>query len=300
MKLLINTYTNIKNKEPITLAIGNFDGVHTGHQSIIKRVKSYTDTKSAVLTFYPHPLRVLRDVEFQEIQNLSQKIAYLEETGIDYLFIPTFEEAFYTLSVEDFIAFLKGLSVKRVVVGRDFRFAYHAKGSIHDLKKHFLVDVIDDFKKDSIRISSTYIRDLIYSSNLDEAKRLLGRSYQIIGKVIHGSHVGHSLGFPTANLDYDSYVLPKNGVYFVAVTYKGKVYKGALNIGYNPTLNYSYKKRVEVHLLDFSGNLYGEDLSITFIKHLRPEYKFTSKEALIQQLNMDIEEIKNLKMDSLF
>ena len=292
MKVLIDNYNNLKNKEPLTIAIGNFDGVHLGHKTLIHEVMHYNDTKSAVLTFHPHPLKVLRDVEFQEIMILSEKIYYLNETGLDYMFVARFDEAFYTLGVDAFISFLKQIGVKRVVVGRDFRFSYHAKGSVHDLEKHFIVVVMDDYKKESIRISTTYIKDLIYASKLEEARALLGRDYQITAKVIKGSQIGHTLGFPTANLLYGHYVLPRNGVYYVNVKYKEKLYKGALNIGYNPSINYSTKKRVEVHLLDFNGNLYDEELTIYFKKFLRPELKFHSREALIEQLKTDVQMIK--------
>lgn len=292
MKLLIDHYKNLKSDEPLTIAIGNFDGVHLGHQTLIKKVRSFKDTKSAVLTFHPHPLKVLRDVEFQEIMILSEKSYYLSETNLDYMFVARFDKDFYTLDVDGFIAFLKQLNVQRIVVGRDFRFAYHARGSIEDLEAHFNVVVMDDYKKDSIRISTTYIKDLIYASNLKTAKSLLGRDYQITAKVIPGSQVGHTLGFPTANLEYGNYVLPRNGVYYVKVKYRNKIYQGALNIGYNPTINYSHKKRVEVFLLDFTGNLYDEELTIYFIEFLRPELKFDSKDALIKQMTTDVDYIK--------
>lgn len=296
MKVSIDHYENLKNNTPLTIAIGNFDGVHLGHQTLIDKVKSFKDTKAAVLTFHPHPLKVLRDVEFQQIMSLPEKIHYLNETKLDYLFVARFDKAFYTLDVLGFINFLKQLSVKRVIVGRDFRFAYHAQGSVSDLKAHFDVVVMADYKKESIRISTTYIKDLIYASKLDEAKALLGRPYQITAKVIHGSQVGHTLGFPTANLMYDNYVLPRNGVYDVRVKYRNKLYKGALNIGYNPTINYSHKKRVEVYLLDFSGNLYDEELTIYFVKFIRPELKFDSKEALIEQMREDVNLIKQASL----
>lgn len=292
MKVLIDHYHNLIHEEPLTIAIGNFDGVHVGHQQLIQEVMRYDDTKSAILTFHPHPLKVLRDVEFQEIMILSEKSYYLNETGLDYMFVARFDKDFYTLDVDGFITFLKQIGVKRVIVGRDFRFAYHAKGSVEDLEKHFIVKVMPDYKKDSIRVSTTYIKDLIYASKLDEAKLLLGRDYQLTAKVIKGSQIGHTLGFPTANLAYGHYVLPRNGVYYVKVKYKDTLYKGALNIGYNPSINYSTKKRVEVHLLDFSGNLYGEELTIYFQKFIRPELKFHSKEALIEQLNEDIDNIR--------
>lgn len=294
MKLFRDTYKNLNNNDPITLSIGNFDGVHKGHQALIKEVKSYKDTKSAVLTFSPHPMKALRDVEFQEISTIDQKIKFLSETNIDMAFVVTFNKAFADLSVNEFITFLKNLSVKRLILGRDARFARHASGSIKDLIPHFEVIVIEDIKRKSMRISTTYIKDLIYSGDITEASKMLSRPYELVCRVMHGDKVGRTLNMPTANLNIGSYVLPKNGVYFVTVDYNGKTYGGALNIGYNPTINYKISKRVEVHILDFDKEIYDEVLTLKFMKFLRPEYKFSSKEALMDQLELDKEACRML------
>lgn len=294
MRVFKDHYQNIKNLEPLTLTIGNFDGVHTGHQGLIEYVKSFKDTKGALLTFYPHPMKVLRNVEYQQISTLDQKIKFIEPFNLDYMFIATFDEDFSSLSSDEFIDFLKRLNVKRIIIGQDFRFGKYAKGTVSDLQQHFLVEIFGDVKKDNIRISTTYIKDLIYSGNLEQAEIMLSRPYEITGKVIHGDGVGRTLGMPTANLDVNSYVLPRNGVYYVKVLFNDKVYGGALNIGYNPTINYSVTKRVEVHILEFNEDIYGKELTLQFMKYLRPEYQFKSKDLLMMQLVKDISNVRML------
>lgn len=292
MKLIINNYKNIKNTEPLTITIGNFDGVHLAHQTLIKKLNDYKDTKSGLVTFDPHPLKLFKVPNYQKLMNLNDKIKIISEFDLDYVFIVKFNEEFSKLSVNEFIGFLKQINVKRVIIGSDFRFAYKKLGTIKDLKAHFEVVVIDDLLTNNKLISTTHIKELIYNAKLDQAKALLTRNYFMSTTVISGSNIGSKLGFPTANLDYNDYLVPKDGVYYANVVYKGKLYKGALNIGHNPTLNYSDKKRVEVHLLDFSGELYGEALKVYFIKYLREELKFKNKEELIKTLKNDIDMVR--------
>ncbi len=294
MKILRDNYNNIINNEEITLTIGNFDGVHLGHQQLIKKVLSYSDTKHALMTFSPHPMKVLRDISFKEISSLDQKIEFLKPFNLDYLFIVNFNEAFYKLSKEAFINFLKSIKVKRLVIGKDFRFGINASGSLSDLVNDFDIVIVDDEKRGQIRISTTYIKDLIRETKLDEAEKMLSRKYQIKGKVIDGDKVGRTLGIPTANLLVENFVLPNNGVYFVVVIVDGKKYGGALNIGYNPTINYSVTKRVEVHILDFDEFIYGKEVTLVFYKYLRPELQFSNKEILIKQLVDDVSLCKKM------
>lgn len=297
MKVFIDSYENLKNTEPLTITIGNFDGLHLGHQELINRAVSFYDTKPALLTFNPHPAKVLKNVKHQELTSLSQKISLLEQTTLQYVYFVNFTREFSNLSAEEFISFLKGLAVKRVVVGRDFRFGAYASGTIEDLKKHFLVEVVDDVLINNIRISSTYIKDLIYSGEIEKAKGLLGRYYEIEGIVIHGDKVGRTLGIPTANLNYGDFVLPMNGVYYGIVLLDGKKYAGALNIGYNPTINYNETKRAEVHIIDFYATIYDKKLKIKIVKYLRPELKFATREDLIKQMQKDLETCKSLFLE---
>ncbi len=291
MKLIKDTYKNIKNYEPLTITIGNFDGVHLAHQTLIKKLKEFKDTKSGLLTFDPHPLKLFNVPNYQKLMNLSDKIEIISDFNLDYMFIVEFSTAFSKLNVDEFMTFLKQINVKRVIIGSDFRFGYKKLGTIMDLKKHFEVVVIEDLLTNDELVSTTYIKELIYNAELDEAKTLLTRNYSITAKVMKGSNIGSKIGFPTANLDYDDYLVPKDGVYYVNVIYQGKLYRGALNIGHNPTLNYSSKKRVEVHLLNFNGELYGEKLKVYFIKYLREEIKFKNKEELISTLKNNVKMI---------
>lgn len=294
MKVFIDDYKSLKNSEPLTLTIGNFDGLHIGHQALIDKTVSFYDSTPALLTFNPHPAKVLKDVRHQKLMSLNLKLDVLKQTALKKVFFVEFTKEFADLDKDEFIGFLEGLNVKRIVVGRDFRFGAFAKGSIKDLEKHFLVEVVSDVLVNNTRASSTYIKDLIYSGELEKAKHILGRNYQIEGKVIHGDKVGRTLGMPTANLDYNDFVLPKNGVYYSIVLINGKAYAGALSIGYNPTLNYSKVKRAEVNILDFSKEIYDETLIIQIIKYLRPELKFDSKKSLVAQMEKDIKTCKML------
>lgn len=294
MKIFIDDYKNLKNKEPLTITIGNFDGLHIGHQALINKTVSFYDSLPALLTFNPHPTKVLKDVRHQKLMSLDLKIDVLKQTALKKAFFVDFTKEFADLDVDGFIGFLKELSVKRIVVGRDFRFGAFAKGSIKDLDKHFLVEVVSDVLINNTRASSTYVKDLIYSGELEKAKYILGRNYQIEGKVIHGDKVGRTLGMPTANLDYNDFVLPKNGVYYSIVLIDDLLYAGALSIGYNPTINYSKVKRAEVNILDFDEEIYDKTLKIQIVKYLRPELKFDSKESLVAQMEKDIKLCKML------
>lgn len=299
MDVQIKNFMSISNDKPLTMTIGNFDGLHRGHQHLIKKTK-YADTESAVLTFFPHPMKVLRQMKDHVIlMSNEKKIEQIAAMGIDHLFIATFDKEMAQTTKAAFIEQLKKLNVKRLVLGVDFRFGSHASGHIQDLKAHFEVIVLDDIVHQDTRISTTYIKDLLYSGELARAELLLGRPYSIEGVVIHGDKVGRTLGMPTANLDIESYVLPPNGVYYVDVIHKGILYPGALNIGYNPTINYSVKKRVEVYLLNFNQTIYGDKLEVIFKLYLRQEKQYKSKETLIEQLQKDIADVKRLSTKSL-
>lgn len=299
MDLQHKRFSDMTNDKPLTLTIGNFDGLHRGHQFLIMNTK-YPDTESALLTFAPHPMKVLRNMKDHVIiMSLEKKIEIVKSLGIDHMFIAEFDKEMAQTSKEAFIDQLKRLNVKRLVLGVDFRFGSHASGHVEDLRKEFEVIVLDDVVHQETRISTTYIKDLLYSGELARAELLLGRPYSIEGVVVHGDKVGRTLGMPTANLDLESYVLPPNGVYYVDVIHKGIMYPGALNIGYNPTINYSIKKRVEVYILNFNQTIYGDKLEIIFRQYLRPEKQFESKEKLIVQLMKDIEDVKRFSSKSL-
>jgi riboflavin kinase / FMN adenylyltransferase len=204
MKIISSKYYLIKNEHPITITMGNFDGLHLGHQQLIERVLSYTDTKHGVLTFDPHPSSVLRKQTFRTLTQKEDKIDLFSRYPLDYAFIVEFDKAFSELTVEQFIDFLRSIHVRRLIIGRDARFAYRGEGTIQDLKKYFYVDVVEDLVYNHTRVSTTYIKDFLTIGDLGSARKLLNRHYDIKGIVVHGNKIGHKLGFPTANIDYGS------------------------------------------------------------------------------------------------
>ncbi len=299
MKIISANYKLIQNDDPLTLTMGNFDGLHLGHQQLIKRVVSYTDTKHAVLTFDPHPSSVLRKQAFKTLTQKKDKIELFSKYALDYVFIADFNVQFSQLSIQNFIDFLRKINVKRLVIGRDARFAYRGEGTLADLKKYFIVDIVEDMLYNNTRLSTTYIKDFLLAGDLSSAKKLLNRHYHIKGRVVHGNHIGHKLGFPTANIYYDHYFLPESGVYYVRVLYKGIWHHAMANIGNNPTLNFSFEKRLEIYILDFSSNIYGKELEIVFFERMRDEMKFKGKKELIEQLKkdeLDVRKLTNLKI----
>ena len=296
MKIIQSPYENITYQHKLTLTIGNFDGLHLGHQKLIETVKTHTDSHHGVLTFSPHPMTVLRKNPFYILTKPEDKIDILKSIGLDVFFLVDFSQSLQALSVDAFIAFLKKLSVIRLVLGRDFRFASKGLGSIEDLKKHFEVVIVDDILYNRMRISSTYIKDLLDQAHIGEVRKLLTRHFRIKGQIVHGNHIGKLLGFPTANIDYDHYYLPANGVYYVKVTIGSNDYDAMANIGNNPTLNYSSKKRLEIYILDFDDNIYGKTVEVKFYHYIREEHKFPSKAALIEQLKKDESMIRKLTL----
>ena len=294
MKIISSPYHLIENKDPITITMGNFDGLHLGHQQLIERVLTYEDTKHGVLTFNPHPSSVLRKQMFRTLTQKDDKIDLFSRYPMDYVFVVDFDIPFSELTVEQFIEFLRRINVKRLVIGRDARFAYRGEGTIQDLKKYFYVDVLDDLVYNHTRVSTTYIKDFLSSGDLGSARKLLNRHYDIKGIVVHGNKIGHKLGFPTANIDYGTYYLPKSGVYYVKVQVDGKWYHAMANIGNNPTLNFSFEKRLEINILDFDQDIYGKKLDIIFMHYIRQELKFKNKKELIDQLKKDENSIRKL------
>lgn len=294
MKVIYDDYKEIKNQKQLTITLGNFDGFHIGHQRLVERVMSYDDTAHAVMTFDPHPSEVLGRQNFYVLSKREDKEKYIASFDLDFLFIVKFTQELSKLSVDQFINFLKSINVKRIVVGKDARFAYRGQGTINDLKKYFFVDVLDDYLYEQMRVSTTYIKDFIRQGELMEARKLLNKPYEISGNVVYGNQIGKDLGFPTANIDYENYLLPKTGVYFVQLIIDGAKYPGIANIGYNPTLNYSQTKKLEVFILDFHGDIYHKDVRVTFEYYIRDEKKFNSRDELIRQIKKDETEARKL------
>lgn len=283
----------IKNTIPLTLTFGNFDGVHIGHQKLIEVTKSFHDTKSAVMTFDPHPQQFLKSNDYTRLMSPLEKMEVIDAFGVDMMFTVIFDHQFSENSYMDFINFLLSIHVKRIVVGHDARFGKNGQGRLSDLKQAFEVIIVDDTEYQSKRISSSLIKSLLQQGELEEAQKLLTRPHRIHGQVEHGNHLGRTLGYPTANIRYDQFQIPKLGVYAVIVHVLGKKYYGMANIGHNPTINYQTKARLEVYIFDFSGSLYHKYVTIDFMSYMREEKRFTSKDALIEQLKHDENDIRH-------
>lgn len=299
MKVYKDYYYNISNNEPITLAIGNFDGIHLGHQNIIKKALTYEDTKIAIMSFNPHPQAVLTNTKVPILMDEHDKTLTLKELGIDIFFSVNFDLNFAKLSVDEFITFLKKINVKRLIVGNDFRFASRGHGSPKDLMNHFEVILMNDFLSRDTRVSSTYIKALLSEGNIKLANTLLTRSYAIHGEVVHGNKVGTTLGYPTANINFGNYYLPKTGVYATRIKIDDKEYLSTTSLGHNPTINYSSTKKLEVFILDYDEKIYNKEVTIYFDHYLRDELKFKTVDELLLQMKKDVNRTKLLAKNNL-
>jgi riboflavin kinase/FMN adenylyltransferase len=294
--------TQFNIKKPIVLTIGMFDGVHLGHQEILKSIQSYAnqhDLETALLTFEPHPRLFLNpNDDFKLLTLVDEKIEYLSQTDLDYLLIQNFNEEFRNLTSEEFIEYLiQNINLHTLFVGFNHQFGKNRDGDFKKLqslasKYHFKVIQIEEIiVEDTNKVSSTSIRNLIETGKIKVANHLLGRTYELSGKVIQGEQLGRKLGFPTANIDVDSLkCIPKNGVYAVRVIIGGKNYFGMMNIGVRPTIN-NNNKQIEVHIFDFSETIYSKNITVQFIDFIRDEQKFASLEDLITQIKKDEEEV---------
>lgn len=292
-------------KEPFkgaVITIGNFDGVHIGHQALFHEViekAEAIDGTSVAMTFEPHPIRVLKQNNHPPLITLyEQKAELIERTGIDVLICIPFTLEFAALSAEDFIKELlvQKIGMRAIVVGKDYSFGKNREGNIEMLRSYapqygFEVIVagwVKSARAMEDRISSTRIRELISDGLMEQAEKMLGRSYQIRGRVVTGrDRGGKLLGIPTANINLSDELCPKTGIYAVTVEFNGQKYKGVANIGYSPTFN-DHQFTVEVHILDFNDNIYGKKIRVNFIKRIRDEKKFSSISELIDQIKLDI------------
>ena len=297
----IHAATELKpGSRKVCLAIGFFDGVHLGHQQIIRQTITDArqhDAVALVLTFDRHPNSVVAPGQVPPlIYSLPQKLCAVESLGADTLLLIHFDERFSRQTGEEFIRRLADDlgKIQSLCVGMDFVFGYQRSGDVALLKKlggqtGFTVHGLAAVSLDGQIVSSTRIREAIRADELDAASQMLGRPYAISGRVVAGDRVGRQLGFPTANLDVTGLVLPPNGVYAGLTRVKGKSHRVALNIGFSPTMAPGARAlRVEAHLLDFDGNLYGEDLTVEIGRKLREEKQFASTAELQRQISQDI------------
>jgi riboflavin kinase/FMN adenylyltransferase len=296
----MQVFRHINQKYPPSfLTIGNYDGIHLGHQSILKKLISESRGKnllSSVMTFEPHPREFFSPkLAPKRIISLREKLEYFDELKIDQVFIVNFNDEFSRKSYLEFIEILKkNIQAKKIIIGNDFRFGKHREGNIDNLIDCGVdVSVMNKIEYEGERVSSTIIRDSLAAGDLKRAAVLLGRSYSISGKVVHGDKRGREIGFPTANIHMFHNRPPLKGVFAVKLN---NMY-GVANLGVRPTIAGSSKLNLEVHLFNFSKNIYGKHAHVTFLKKIRDEIKFKNIDALKKQIQIDIDNVKKFFKD---
>jgi riboflavin kinase/FMN adenylyltransferase len=290
------------------ITIGNFDGVHIGHQALFHEAIEKAVTiggTSVAMTFEPHPLRVMKPNDHPPLITLyEQKAELIERSGIDVLICVPFTREFAAQSAEQFVRDLlvQKIGMKAIVVGQDYSFGKNREGDL-DLLKSFAPQYgfevivaawIKSARALTERISSTKIRELVMDGQMERAEKMLGRNYQIRGKVVAGrDRGGKVLGIPTANINLHDELCPKTGIYAVTVECEGNQHRGVANIGYSPTFE-DHVFTVEVHIFDFNANIYGKKIRVNFIKRIRDEKKFANISELIHQIKLDIAAAKEI------
>ena len=301
MEIIINPTSS--NGLPKSSGIGNFDGVHLGHTKIINTIKEYSNnhnTKSAIITFDPHPQKVIGKREISLIYPFSQKIKLLEKKGIDYLICFNFTDSLSKLTGEEFIEkiLVNILHIKNIIVGPGFSFGYKRSGNIELLKNlgnkfDFNTIVVEPAYHNDQVVSSSSIRKFLEEGKVVNSNEFLGYHYFIEGKVVEGDKRGREIGFPTINLETEWELLPKCGVYATYISLEGEFRQSITNIGYRPTFGED-KLLVETHIFNYNNDLYGKDVKVNFVERLRDEKKFDSVESLIDQIGLDVEKVKSI------
>lgn len=291
---------------------GTFDGVHLGHLQIINRlieVAERTEGETVLLTFSPHPRRVLfpNDKSLKLLNTEEEKIALLKKAGIENLIIYPFTKEFSELSSSDFIKsiLVEKIKTKKLVIGYDHHFGKNREGNFENLKKHgpeygFEVEEIPVKDIDEVNVSSSKIRAGLMNGDIETANKYLGYEYSLRGKVVKGKQLGKELGYPTANIEVndDNKLIPKTGIYAVRVKYKNQDLSGMMSIGFNPTVG-GEKQTIEVNIFDFNKDIYGEELTVSFVGKLREEEKFDSLDALkLQMKNDEMRSLEILKINT--
>ena len=301
-------YHSVEEFEKVDNAVvttGTFDGVHVGHLKIINRLREVADAingETVLLTFLPHPRIVLfSDDDLKLICTKNEKIALLEKAGVNHLIIHPFTREFSRLSSVEFVRdiLVNKIGTTRLVIGYNHHFGRNREGTFEHLKKcgpvyGFQVEEISALDVDQVEVSSTKIRQALDQGQIKTARRYLMHDFSLTGIVVKGSHLGHKIGFPTANIKVaDPHkIIPANGVYSVQVLARNQFYSGMLNIGVRPTLG-GTEKTIEVHIIDFDKDVYGEELTLVFDDWIRAEQKFESLDALKIQIEKDKQEVLN-------
>ena len=296
---------------PVVAAVGNFDGIHLGHNHLISALLEKKSAMSAdvdspgtalLITFYPHPAQVLRKAtEVPRITTFRQNFQILKQMGVDVFCLIHFTTQFSQIDAKDFIeSYLVGnFGVDHLILGSDASIGRDRKGTPSQIQKHFLEldrtsDVLEPLTQDGIKVSSRTIREFITIGDLLGAKKLLGRNYSIQGRVSHGAAKGRTIGFPTANLAVRDQVIPPSGVYVTRSTIRGSIWGSVTNVGYRPTFG-GTSLEIETYIIDYSGeDFYQEMLSVEFLERIRDEMRFDSVEQLRQQILNDVDAARNI------
>ena len=306
--VITHSISEYNEQRPSVITIGTFDGVHIGHRKILTRLiknAESDDLTSTVLTFFPHPRMVLqKDSDIKLLNTIAERTKILEQIGLDHLVIHPFTQEFSRLSATDFVrdVLVDSLGIKKIIIGYDHRFGRNRNANIQDLiafgsSYDFEVEEIPAQEIDDVSVSSTKIRKALLDGNVATANSYLGYPYMFSGAVKKGKGLGKQLRFPTANIHVgETYkLIPKNGVYAVRALINDRTVHGMMNIGFNPTVSDMERPhdptetRIEVHFLDFDGNLYERKLEIQILERIRDERKFESLAALESQLQKDRE-----------
>lgn len=296
---IFSSIGEFKTDKKVVATLGTFDGVHVGHQMIIKKLVDAAkelEAESLVLTFFPHPRMVLKqDHGIRLLNTLDEKQELLANLGLDNLVVQKFDLDFANLTAEEFVkqVLVETFNISKIIIGYDHRFGKNRTADIHDLKRFgafygFEVEEISAQEIDHVSISSTKIRTALEAGNIALANEFLGHAYHFSGKVIHGKKLGRTLGFPTANFEIsESYkMIPQNGIYVVESEIEGERVKGMMSIGINPTFE-NHPHTIEVNFLDWSGDLYNKTLKVRILDRIRDEQKFNSLEELVNRLKED-------------
>ena len=288
------------------VVIGNFDGVHLGHQAVLnyaKSLKKEANDNLILLTFYPHPLKVLRpEYAPRNILSFRNKVIKMKELGVDIILAQRFNKNFSKISADNFIKIILSqvLKARHIVVGDDFRFGNNRQGNIDYLKSqehqnNFKVHIINEISDKKVRYSSSLAREMIIKGKMFEAKKVLGYFHEIEGRVVKGEQMGRKLGFPTANIHYLNTIIPDNGIYAGWVKFNNKIYMSAISTGYRP--QFKGKKRfLEAYILNFSGDIYGTRIKVSLVEKIRKEKVFSDIDKLKKQMSLDcIEVVKILE-----
>lgn len=302
--LIMEKYSTLsqfsRSNGPIALAIGNFDGIHLGHQKLMKEITIDPELKAAVITFDPHPIKILSpNTPFKKLFPVQDQVEQFEKLKIDYLIKLSFDNNLASMNYKDFLDWLlANIDIKKIVVGYDFRFGKNKEGTFDNLfnwcrEKNIEFVKIDEVKIQTVTVSTTEIKKRLENYDIDIITKMLGRNYYLQGVVVKGDQRGRLLGFPTANMEIENDLqVPALGVYATKVIVNGSAYFGVTNIGKTPTFKTDERIKIETHILNFDMDIYGKVIVVEFCKFIRKEKKFSSVDEIKIQIIKDIEESK--------